>query len=38
MQEGKMLRHIILKEGIKIDPSRVEGILKINTPCRKKEV
>jgi hypothetical protein len=38
MQEGKLLGHIILKEGIKIDPSRVEGILKISTPCSKKEV
>jgi hypothetical protein len=33
-----MLGHIISKEGINIDPSRVEGILKINTPCSKKEV
>jgi hypothetical protein len=38
MQEGKLLGHIISKEGIKIDPSRVEGILKINTPRSKKEV
>jgi hypothetical protein len=38
MEEGKILGNIISKEGIKIDPSRVEGILKIGTPKRKKEV
>jgi hypothetical protein len=38
MQEGKLLGHIISKEGIKIDPNRVEGILKIGTPRSKKEV
>jgi hypothetical protein len=38
MQEGKLLGHIILKEGIKIDPSRVEGILKIKILRTKKEV
>jgi hypothetical protein len=38
MQEGKLLGHIISKEGIKIDPNMVEGILKINTPQSKKEV
>jgi hypothetical protein len=38
MQEGKLLGHIISKEGIKIDPIKVEGILKIDTPRSKKEV
>ena len=38
MEEGKLLGHIILKEGIKVDPSRVEGILKIGIPESKKEV
>jgi hypothetical protein len=38
MQEGKLLGHIISKEGIKIDPNRVDAILKIGTPRRKKEV
>jgi ABC-type uncharacterized transport system substrate-binding protein len=38
MQEGKMLGNIISKEGIKIYPNRVEGILNINTPRSKKEV
>jgi ABC-type uncharacterized transport system substrate-binding protein len=37
VEEGKLLGHIISKEGIKIDPSRVEGILKINTPHNKKK-
>jgi hypothetical protein len=36
MQEGKLLGHIISKEGIKIDPSRVEGILKISAPHSKE--
>jgi hypothetical protein len=35
MKKGKLLGHIISKEGINIDPSRVEGILKIGTPRRK---
>jgi hypothetical protein len=38
MQEGKLLGHIISKEGIKLDPNKVEGILKINTPWSKKKV
>jgi hypothetical protein len=38
MEEGKLLGHIISKKGIKIDPSRVEGILKIGTLHSKKEV
>jgi hypothetical protein len=38
MQEGKLLGYIISKEGINIDPSRVKGILNINTPRSKKEV
>ena len=37
-EEGKLLGHIISKEGIKIDPRRVEGILNIDTPRSKKEV
>jgi hypothetical protein len=37
MEEGKLLGHIISKEGINIDPNRVEGILKIDTPRRKKK-
>jgi hypothetical protein len=38
MEEGKMLGHIISKEGIKVYPNRVEGILKIGIPISKKEV
>jgi hypothetical protein len=38
MEEGKLLGHIISKEGIKVDPSGVEGILKIGIPKSKKEV
>jgi hypothetical protein len=30
MEEGRLLGHIISKEGIKIDPSRVEGMFKHN--------
>jgi hypothetical protein len=38
VDEGKILGHIISKEGMKIDPNRVELILNIGTPCSKKEV
>jgi hypothetical protein len=38
MQEGKMLGDIVSKEGIKIDPNKVEGILKIGSLPSKKEV
>ena len=30
LQEGKLLGHIISKEGTKIDPSKIEVVLKIN--------
>ena len=32
MDEGKLLSHIISKEGIHIDPARVEAIQKIDFP------
>jgi hypothetical protein len=38
MQEEKFLGKIISKEEIKIDPSRVEAIMKISTHKSKKEV
>ena len=38
VDEGKLLGHIISKDGIKIDPARVEGILSISLPRNKKEV
>ena len=38
MQGGKLLDHIISKEGIRIDPSRVAAIQRIDIPRSKKEV
>ena len=38
LQEGNILGHIISKEGIRVDPSRVEAIEKIDIPRSKKEV
>jgi len=38
MDEGKLLDHIISKEGICIDPDRVEAIQKIDFPRNKKEI
>ena len=38
LEEGKLLGHIILKDGIKINPSRVEEIQKIAIPRTKKEI
>jgi hypothetical protein len=38
MQEGKLLGHIVSREGIKIDPKRVEGIDTINIPRNRKEI
>lgn len=35
--EGKLLRHIISKDGIKIDPSRVEATMKIDIPQKKRK-
>ena len=37
-KEGKLLGHIISKDGIRIDPSRVEAIEKIDIPRSRKEV
>ena len=36
LQEGKLLGHIISKEGIKVDPKRIDGILKISHPINLK--
>jgi hypothetical protein len=36
MQEGKILGHIVSKEGIKVDPKRVEAIDMINIPRNRK--
>jgi ribonuclease HI len=38
MQEGKLLGHIVFKDGIKIDPKRVEAIQTINIPRNVKEI
>jgi hypothetical protein len=36
MEEGKILGHIVSKEGIKIDPERVKAIQRIEIPRNKK--
>ena len=38
MKDGKLLGHIISKDGIRIDPARVNVILKVEEPMNKKEV
>lgn len=38
VDEGKLLGHIISKEGVKIDPERVEAIKKVSLPSNKKGV
>lgn len=38
MEEGKLLGHIISKDGIKIDPQRVDAIQNLAIPRTKKEV
>lgn len=38
LEEGKLLGHIISKDGIIIDPNRIEGILKISHPRNMKEL
>jgi len=38
MQEGKLLGHIVFRDGIKIDPKSVEAIDTINIPRNVKEI
>jgi len=38
MKEGKIIGHIVLTEGVKIDPIRVEVIKNISIPRSKKEI
>jgi ribonuclease HI len=38
MQEGKLLGHLVSKDGIKIDPKRIEAIDTINIPRNVKEI
>ena len=38
MEEGKLLGHIISRDGIRIDPARVQAIQQIDLPRNKKEI
>ena len=38
LEEVKLLGHLILKEGIRIDPARIEAILNIHPPRNMKEL
>jgi len=38
LEEGKLLGHIISKDGIRIDPTRIESILTISHPQNIKEL
>ena len=38
LEEGKLIGHIISKDGIKIDPSRIEAIQKLEHPRNIKEL
>ena len=38
LEEGKLLGHNISKEGIRIDPNRLSGILKVEESRSKKEI
>jgi hypothetical protein len=38
MREGKLLRHRVLVEGVRIDPRRVKSIQTLSFPRYKKEV
>jgi hypothetical protein len=38
MQEGKILGHIVSRDGIRIDPKRIEAIDTINIPINVKEI
>ena len=38
LEEGKLLGHIISKDGIKIDPDRIQAILQIPHPRNIKEL
>jgi hypothetical protein len=36
--EGKLLGHIVSKDGVRIDPERIKGIQKIEFPRNQKEL
>lgn len=38
MQEAKLLGHIVSPKGVRIDPSRVQEMKRINIPRNKNEV
>ena len=38
LEEGKLLGHIVSKEGVNIDPARVEAIQTIPLPRSKKDI
>jgi hypothetical protein len=38
LKKGKLLGHIILAEGVKIDPARVEAIHRLSIPRSKKDI
>ena len=38
MEQGKLLGHIISKDGIHIDPARVEAIQQLDFPKNKKQI
>ena len=38
LEEGKLLGHIVSREGVKIDPTRVQAMQKIPLPRRKKDI
>ena len=38
LEEGKLMGHIVTKEGVKIDPKRVEVMDGIPLPRNKKEI
>ncbi len=37
-EQGKSLGHIVSADGVKIDPARVEAILKLSIPRNKKDI
>jgi len=38
MEEGKFLGHIISKDGIQVDPSRIEAIQQLEFPINKNKI
>ena len=38
VEEGKLLRHIVSKDGIKIDPERVKALWKLTLPTNRSDL